>query len=69
MAQTNCHWPTGSLVGLEDSSLGGFFALRAHCTLLLGYVPPEEQAHPWEMPLELGDPNCPSSRKLQTTFP
>ena len=27
------------------------------------------QAHPLETPLELGDPNCPSSRKLQTTFP
>ena len=32
--------------------------------------PPESpQAHPLETPLELGDPNCRSSRKMQTTFP
>ena len=50
--------------------LGGIFALRAHCALLLDYVPPKSpQANSLETPLELGDPNCPSSRKLQTTFP
>ena len=43
-------------------NLGGFLALRAHCALLLDYVPPEEpQAHPLETPLELGDPNCPTN--------
>ena len=41
----------------------------AHCALLLDYVSPEEpQANPLQPPVELGDPNCPSSRKLQTTF-
>ena len=41
-----------------------------HCALLLDYVPPKSpEARPLETPLELGDPNCPSSRKLQTTFP
>ena len=41
-----------------------------HCALLLDYVPPDEpQAHPLETPLELGDPNCPNSRKVQTAFP
>ena len=55
---------------MGPSVRGGVFALRAHCALLLDYVPPEEpQAHPLETPLELGDPNCPNSRKLQTTFP
>ena len=54
--------------------LGGVFALRAHCTRTARYFytmfPPKSlQAHPLETPLELGDPNCPSSRKLQTTFP
>ena len=33
------------------------------------FPPKSPQAHPLETPLELGDPNCPSSRKLQTTFP
>ena len=56
------------------TDLGGIFALRvalcAHCALLLDYVPPEEPlSKALETPLELGDPNCPSSRKLQTTFP
>ena len=33
-------------------------------------LPPKSaQARPLETPLELGDPNCPSSTKLQTTFP
>ena len=41
-------------------STGGMFARRAPGALLLDYV------HPLETPLELGDPNCPSSRKLQT---
>ena len=46
---------------------GGTFALHAHCALLLDYVPPKSpQAHSLETPLELGVPNCPSSRKLQT---
>ena len=50
--------------------LGGIFALRAHCTLLLDYVPPvEPPSTPLGNALRLGDPNCPSSRKLQTTFP
>ena len=41
-----------------------------HCTRPLDYVPPEEPKAPrLETPLELGDPNCPGSRKLQTTFP
>ena len=31
--------------------------------------PKSPQANPLETPLELGDPNCPNSRKLQTTFP
>ena len=30
------------------------------------FPPKSPQAHPLETPLELGDPNCPSSRKLQT---
>ena len=30
------------------------------------FPPKSPQAHPLEVPLELGDPNCPSSRKLQT---
>ena len=42
-------------------------ALRA--TFRLCFPPKSPQAHPLETPLELGDPNCPSSRKLQTTFP
>ena len=33
------------------------------------FPPRSPQAHPLERPLEFGDPNCPSSRKLQTTFP
>ena len=33
------------------------------------FPPKSPQARPLETPLELGDPNCPSSRKLQTTFP
>ena len=33
------------------------------------FLPKSPEAHPLETPLELGDPNCPSSRKLQTTFP
>ena len=53
--------------------LGGILALHAHCALLSDFktmFPPKSpQTHPLEMPLELGDPNCPSSRKLQTTFP
>ena len=64
---------TGTTFGFCENSvrvMGGIFALRAHCALLLDYVPPKRsQAHPLETPLELGDPNCPSSRKLQTTFP
>ena len=56
--------------GWDGHLLGGIFALCAHCALLLDYVPPKSpQANPLETPLELGDPNCPSSRKLQTTFP
>ena len=46
---------------------GGTFALRA--TFRLCFPPKSPQAHPLETPLELGDPNCPSSRNLQTTFP
>ena len=53
-----------------SSFQGGILALCAHCALLLDYVPPEEpQANPLETPSELGDPNCPSSRNLQNTFP
>ena len=33
------------------------------------FPPKSPQANPLETPLELGDPNCPRSRKLQTTFP
>ena len=33
------------------------------------FTPKSPQARPLETPLEFGDPNCPSSRKLQTTFP
>ena len=33
------------------------------------FPPKSPQADSLETPLELGDPNCPSSRKLQTTFP
>ena len=47
--------------------LGGILALRA--TFRLCSPPKSPQAHPLETPLELGDPNCPNSRKLQTTFP
>ena len=37
--------------------LGGILALRAHCALLLDYVPPKSTyARPLETPLELGDP-------------
>ena len=43
------------------------FGESLYCALLLDYVSP--QAHPLETPLEFGDPNWPSSRKLQTTFP
>ena len=40
-----------------------------HYALLLDMFPPKSpQANPLEMPLELGDPNCPNSIKLQTTF-
>ena len=31
-----------SLVAEARRALGGIFALRAHCALLLDYVPPEE---------------------------
>ena len=62
LSQQNAPFNRGSLCTAR--------ALRAHCALLLDYVPPKSpQAHPLETPLELGDPNCPSSRKLQTTFP
>ena len=37
--------------------------------LFPGLPPKSSQAHPLETPLELGDPNCPSSRKLHTNFP
>ena len=33
------------------------------------FPPKSPQADPLETPLELSDPNCPGSRKLQTTFP
>ena len=33
------------------------------------FPPKSPQANPLETPLELGDPNCPSSRMLQITFP
>ena len=42
-------------------------ALRAPGALLLDYVPPEEPpSTPLGNTLRIGDPNCPSSRKLQT---
>ena len=62
----------GLAQGLGKGPLGGGGATgeSLHCALLLDYVPPEDpQANPLETPLELGNPNCPSSRKLQTTFP
>ena len=59
------------LIGMGGGGVGGSLctarALRA--TFRLCSPPKSPQANPLEMPLELGDPNCPSSRKLQTTFP
>ena len=47
---------------MDHRSYGGILARRAHCALLLDYVPPEEpQGHPLETPLELGAPNCPTN--------
>ena len=62
------------MVNRRDAFLGGILALRAHDARTARYFwtmfpPKSPQAHPLETPLELGDPNCPSSRKLQTTFP
>ena len=66
--------PVDGMISGYDYDYGGIFALRAHCTRTARYFctmfpPKSPQAHPLETPLELGDPSCPSSRKLQTTFP
>ena len=38
--------------------IGGILVLRAHCALLLDYVPPEEPlGTPLGKPLELGNPS------------
>ena len=77
--ERNCQAPPTSSEGCTEGGgrrggrggLGGNLctARVLHATFRLCFPLKSPQTHPLETPLELGDPNCPSSRKLQTTFP
>ena len=44
--------------------------MHVHCTLFLDEIPPKSPlAGLFQTPLKLGNPNYPSSRQLQATFP